>query len=313
MLGTASPRRRERRSSRSAILALLGLVALAQASCITRPVKQEVYGEGGIEVFLRSDSRWFSTVEKGFEHPITISPVRVAHILSRIDLRPPEGFLVAFEEEKSRVPAVRTEALFAIGEGVSKALAAATPDQEVVVMAIRDTKRFGVFDHDYLTSFVVYARDDRLYLHMGNFEWEIPKRRQDRLPEPRAGRHPQRFKVLASDAMSLVNHQSVAIDWRDEVFARPTRTRVLPSGDVVRKTILLESPPEVEDVQDPVARMPDDLTPEQLRALADVEEDRREGRITETDYRARRRRILAPDPPEETAPPPPRASAGAGS
>jgi hypothetical protein len=41
--------------------------------------------------------------------------------------------------------------------------------------------------------------------------------------------------------------------------------------------------------------MRDDLSPQQLRDLADVEEDRREGRITETEYRARRRVILGPE------------------
>ncbi|MEM7409523.1 MAG: hypothetical protein AAF430_04710 [Myxococcota bacterium] len=293
-------------SHRPLAVAVLALVASGLlTSCITRPVKEPVFSERGVDVSLRSESRFFSTVEKGYEHPVTIAPVRVAHILSRIDLRPPEGYLVALEgEPKKRVAAVRTNALFEIGEGISQALAAAGPDQEVVVMVVRETKRFGVFDHDYLTSFLVYARDDRLYLHMGHFEWEIPKRRKDRLPEPRVGSAPQRYKILPSSAMSLVSSHSVAIDWRDAVFARPTRTRVLPSGEIVRKTILLESPPEVDDIEDPVARMPDDLSPEQLRALADVEEDRREGRITEIEYRSRRRRILDPQASASPAPSP---------
>jgi hypothetical protein len=56
----------------------------------------------------------------------------------------------------------------------------------------------------------------------------------------------------------------------------------------------MESPPEVDDLDDPLARMPDDLSPQQLRDLADVEEARREGRVTETEYRTRRREILSP-------------------
>jgi len=36
----------------------------------------------------------------------------------------------------------------------------------------------------------------------------------------------------------------------------------------------------------------DRLPPEQLRALADLEEDRREGRITETAYQRERRQLL---------------------
>jgi hypothetical protein len=170
---------------------------------------------------------------------------------------------------------------------------AADPNQEVVVMAIRDTKRWGIFDHDYLTSFVAYVKDDRLYIHLSRFNWEIPKRRDDRLPEPRIGDTPQRFRLYSGTAISLISDEAVAIDWRDDVFARPTRTRILPGGDVVRRDILLESPAEVEKVDDPLG-MRDDLSPEQLRELADIEEARREGRITETEYRIRRRKILEP-------------------
>jgi hypothetical protein len=36
----------------------------------------------------------------------------------------------------------------------------------------------------------------------------------------------------------------------------------------------------------------DDLSPEQLRALADLEEDRRQGRITEPAYQRARRELL---------------------
>lgn len=275
-------------------VAALALVALLAGACIS-PVKQPVHQDGGIEISLRSDSRWFRTIEKGYGHPVTIAPVRIAHILSRLDLRPPKGMILSMGDDEDRVGAIQTEMLYSLGEGISKALAAATPDQEVVVMAIRDTKRWGVFDHDYLTSFVAYVRDERLYIHLSRYEWEIPKRRDERLPEPRVGDHPQRFRLHPGTAISLVNDQSVAIDWRDPVFARPSRTRVLPGGEVMRREILLESPPEVDEIDDPVRRMPEDLSPEQLRALADVEEDRREGRITETEYQIRRRQILEPD------------------
>ncbi len=280
-----------RRSASALARGLLAAIVAALATgCLTRPVP--IFEESGIRVFLRSDVRWMNTVDKGYSHPVTIAPVRVAHILSRIDLRPPKGFLVSFEGDKERVPAVQTDALYTIAEGVSKALAAADQNQEVVVMAIRDTKRWGVFDHDFLTSFVAYVRDERLYVHLSRHDWEIPKTRDERIPEPRIGDHPQRFKLYAGTAMALVNEQSVAIDWRDPVFAQPSRTRVLPSGEVVRRELLMESPAEVQDQGDPAMGLPENLSPEQLRSLADLEEARRAGRITETEYRARRRAIL---------------------
>jgi hypothetical protein len=271
-------------------LALFCLCAGLALGCATRPAP--VFDEGGIRVFLRSDVRWFRTVDKGYAHPVTIAPVRVAHILSRIDLKPPSGFLVSFEGDKQRVPAVSTDALYTIAEGVSKALAAAEPNQEVIVMAIRDTKRWGVFDHDFLTSLILFVRDERLYVQVCHHDWEIPKTRDERIPEPHLGDKPQSFKLYASTAMSLVSDQAVAIDWRDPVFAKPSRTRVLPSGEVERREILMESPEEVKDSGDPGMSLPENLSPEQLRSLADIEEQRRAGRITETEYRARRRAVL---------------------
>ena len=266
------------------------LVTGLALGCATRPAP--IFDEGGIRIFLRSDVRWLRTVDKGFSHPVTIAPVRIAHILSRIDLKPPSGFLVSFEGDKQRVPAVQTDALYTIGEGVSKALAAADANQEVVVMAIRDTKKWGVFDHDFLTSLILYVKDDRLYVHVAHHDWEIPKTRDERIPEPHVGDNPQSFKLYSGAAMSLVSNQAVAVDWRDPVFAKPTRTRVLPTGEVERREILMESPEDVKESGDPAMSLPGNLSPEQLRNLADIEEQRRAGKITEIEYRARRRAIL---------------------
>ena len=78
----------------------------------------------------------------------------MAHILSRIDVR------ASAAQGGKRQPAIPTETLFPIAEGVVKALNRADPDQEVVVMSIQKTRNFGVFDHDFLTSFLAYVRGD---------------------------------------------------------------------------------------------------------------------------------------------------------
>jgi hypothetical protein len=266
---------------------LLALPVLGAFGCMKRPIREDVYRENRIEVFLRSEKRLFSTVERGFGQPAIIAPVRIAHILSRIDIRTGSG------EGGKRLPAIPTEMLFPISDGVSKALAKANPNQEVVVMAIRRFRRFAVFDRDFLTSFLCYVRDEKLYIHLSRNEWEIPSRRKDRLPEPRVGDHPMRFKVFSGQAMTLVDKQSVAVHWRDPVFERPTRTRVLPTGEVLRREILMESAPEEILEQRSQEPLPSDLSPEQLRDLADLEEARRQGGITEADYHARRQAILA--------------------
>jgi hypothetical protein len=275
-------------STRSAAFGVL--VLLLAAGCITRPVREDVYREGTIEVFLRSDKRWTRILEKEYEHPVTISPVRMSHILSRIDVRIGSK---ASKKSEQRVPAIPTEMLIPIAEGVSKALAQADANQEVVVMAVRRFKRFHVFERKYLTSFVAYARDDRLYIHLARSEWEVPQRRQEKMPEPRIGEHPMNFRLYSGTAMTLVDAQSVAVEWRNPVFARPTRTQILPSGEVRRKTILMESPPEQWSADEPkVDALPENLSPQQLRALADLEERRQQGRVTEAEYREQRHEIL---------------------
>ena len=61
-----------------------------------------------------------------------------------------------------------------------------------------------------------------------------------------------------------------------------------------RKTILMESPEEViaEERYEDSDWLPPNLTARQLRDLADLEEERSAGAITEADYRRRRREIL---------------------
>lgn len=279
-------------SRRALSLCLLAVVAVG-AGCAT-PVREDVYSQGPVKVFLRSEKSWQlgPLVEKDFDHPVTISPVRVAHILSRIDAR------IAGKRE----PAIPTDMLYPIAEGVSRALTRAGSEQEVVVMAIRKQRHLGIFDSPFLTSFVAYVRGPQLFVHLARIEWEIPQREREKPPEPQIGAERMSFRVYPSESMELVDKQSVAVSWRDEIFARPTRTKVLPTGKVVRKTILLESDvealpegeaqEEVEEEVTPAPLAPTGLSPEQLRALADLEEARRAGKVTEAEYVAKQQEIM---------------------
>jgi len=273
-----------------ASLLVVALLATSIAGCATRAVRQTVYDNQHTEVFLRGQVKRGETVDRGFQHPLTIAPVRVVHILSRIDLR------TEAKKGTQRVPAIPLETLYPIAEGVSQALARADSGQEVVVLSIHKSKRFKVFDHDYLTSFVTYAKQDTLFIHFSRSEWEVPARRKQRLPEPKVGKHEMKFRILPTKGMTVVDRQSVAVAWRDPIFSKPSRTRLLPSGDVVRRTILMESPDEGLGEPAPGSRISDALSPETLRQLADLEEMRRRGEITEAQYDIRRRQILQADP-----------------
>jgi hypothetical protein len=266
----------------------VALLSLAASGCLTRTARHTVVDDGRNQVILRSEKRGGTPIERGFDHPVTIAPSRLAHILSRIDLEDDSG------KKKERRPAIPTQSLYPIADALAKGLRAAASSQEVVLQSVERTKRLGVFDRFYLTSLLVWMQDDLLHVQVARSSWEIPIRRRDQLPEPHPGELEQRFRLLVDEGMSLSDPQTAVVDWRDAVFAKPTRIRITPGGKVLRTTILMESE---EEAPAPRPAVPTDLTPEQLRALADLEEARKEGRVSESEYAAERARILSPEPP----------------
>ena len=274
---------------------LLVALALLASGCITRHSRQDVFKEGDTQVYLRADKKFLSDVPKGYDHPATISAVRVAHILSRVDLR------WSVKEGNQRAPAIPTELLYAIATGISQALSKAGPDQEVIVMGIREEKRLGILDQDRLTSLIAYVRADKLYLHVVHSDFLLKEsyRASDKPPQPRLGDDHGRFRLYGGEAMTLLGQNAVAVTWRDPIFKRATRTKILPTGEVKRKTILLETlPGEDPSDEDEVGANvvpPRGLSPDQLRDLADLEEARISGEITESEYRIRQQEILQPE------------------
>jgi hypothetical protein len=270
-------------------VALIALLAVGTSACITRPVKEEVFSDGYTKAYLRSEKKGRSVVPKGFQHPTTIAPVRLSHILSRIDMRKGEG------AESKRVPVFPLETLFTIGDALAKGLNEADPDQEVIVQSIRRGKSLVIFDRQYLTSLLAYVQNDLLYIHISRSDWEITagKRRlkeDDRLPETHVGKYPLEFRLVIDRGMTLVDHQSVAVEWKDPIFKKPSRTRITASGRVVRREVLMESMEDATEY-DAVPQV-DELTGEQLRALADLDDARRSGAISEAEYYSRKNAIL---------------------
>jgi hypothetical protein len=275
---------------KSIALAALVVCAAALAGCMT--TKKTILEQKGITVQLISKRG--DNVE--LNHPMIVAPVRLSHMLARIDIR------LSVKEGQQRVPAFHIEELEGISEGLAKGLQEAKPNQRVIVYSIRREKRFGIFDTKYLTSFIAYAHGENLFLHLSRSNWEIPPRRKDSLPEPKIGKFPSKFRILPGKAMRLVDEQSLGIAWRDKIFERPTRTRVTPSGQMIRKTILMESEePERDAEAEPdqptgATTIPAGISAKTLRDLADLEERRQRGEIGEYDYEQQRNKILAADP-----------------
>jgi hypothetical protein len=275
---------------RSIALAALVGCAAALAGCMT--TKDTIVSQK--EIIVQLISRRGDNVE--LNHPVTIAPVRLSHLLARIDIR------LSVKEGQQRVPAFHIESLDSISEGLAKGLRDAGPNQRVIVYSIRREKRFGIFDTNYLTSFIAYVHGENLFLHLSRSNWEIPPRKKDRLPEPKIGKFPSKFRILPSKAMKMVDEQSLAIAWSDKIFQRPTRTRMTPSGQMMRKTILMESEEPESDLDTEsdtgearpaeVLTIPAGTTAKTLRELADLEERRQQGEISEYDYERQRQKIL---------------------
>jgi hypothetical protein len=277
------------RSRAKPLLVLLGAALLASAGCGTRYARVPVHSDDTTTVVLRAELRDGEKLDRGFQHPATISGVRIAHMLAQIDVRVDEGD----DGPSERRPAIPTELVYPLGDLLAQALAKADPSQEVVVQALRRERRLGLFTDAFATSFVAFVGpDDLLHLQLSRLDWPVPKGEDDKLREPVPGREVMAFRVLASEGVDPTGHQSVAVHWRDERFRNPTTVRVGPGGKVTRRTVLMEEEAPAEDPAPAGVELPSD--PEALRALADLEEARRSGEITEAEYQRQRRALLRP-------------------
>lgn len=280
-------------------LASVALLCLAAAlgGCMTTQVRTPVYDENDIRVFLRQDVKGGKGVDQGFSHPVTIAPIRITNILSRIEVRKEADDKAEVEVENLRQPAISTGVLYGVGEGISQALAKADPSQVVVVMAVERRKSLKVFTQDFLTSLIVWVKDDRLYVHLGQLGEPMSTNPHDKPREPELDVVESKKRVLASDGFTTAGPRLVAVDWRSNAFADTSAIRIRPGGEVVRRTILMEEAPDDAAAQPGPAPPPEGLSPEALRALADLEEERRGGKLSETDYQERRRQILSGELP----------------
>lgn len=274
-------------------LAIFAAIAFLASGCVTRTVRRTFYEDTTTRVVFVGKKRSGEAVSQGYSHPLQIAPVRMAHILSRVDVR------VEKKDQVTRMPAIQTDALYELADHLASAFSEADPSQYLAVYYTRRDKRFGVFDRRFLTSFLVFAQDEKIYLHLGKVDWEIPKTgRREKIPEPKMNDQTDAYRVVVSTGMTVTSPNSVLIDWQNPVFKKPTRTHIAPGGKVVRRTILMEAPEEPEPAPEaaPAPAVPQALSSATLRALADLEGERERGEVTEGDYDIRKRKILAADP-----------------
>ena len=268
---------------------LLAVLAFAQSGCSTRSVRHSIMRENLIEMDLVRQVRGFSTQKQDYEHPAIISEPRLRNILGALEVDKPSKRGVI------RQPAIHPEIVERTAAALSRGLEQASPNETVGIKVVRKQMKLGVFHTKFLTSFLAYVRDDQLYILLRRVEWQIPQGKEDRrLPEPMQYKKSMDFRVVTAEPIYFVGSQDVEIDWRSDVFRQPFRMPGSTGGEKRRREVLEQSPiTEAErESQDAGGVSIGDLTPEQLRALADLEEDRRQGRITEATYQRERRQLL---------------------
>ena len=269
---------------------LLTLVLGASFGCATRLVRHPVIERGDVEVDLVRHVRGFSVEERAYEHPAILSVPRLVNILGAIEveLRTDDGSTL-------RQPAFHAEIVQAAAEALSAGLRAASKDEEVGVKLIRKERRLGVFHRKHLTSFLARVENEQLYLAIRRVDWPIPRRQETKpLPEPARDRRDMDFRVVSGEPIYFAGVQDLEIDWRHDAFRQAFRLPGSTEGRRVRREVLESSPVPKAELEEsaPDGLRLDELTPEQLRALADLEEERRAGRITETAYQRARRELM---------------------
>ena len=275
-----------RARSRLAALPVLFL-SLSTLACITRQVDVPVYSDHATDVELRSYKKGGKPIDRGYGHPVNISAQRISHILGAVEVR------VGDRDEHTLYPIVTGKTLLPISKGVAMALAQADSSQMVVVKNLRIKKRFGLFTRKHLTSFIVYAKDDYLNVKVSRVDWELPRDPKAKIPEPRLGEEQMDFRAMPSQGMHQAGRQTVAVRWRDPFFATASRSFDRKDSGARTRTILMEEaiPPEERGQALPESVV-DRMSPETLRALADLEENRQAGAISEGEYQRRRRELV---------------------
>ncbi|MBW2274206.1 MAG: hypothetical protein JRG96_13115 [Deltaproteobacteria bacterium] len=281
-------------SAYTRIALALTLVALALPGCITRTVTETAFESRDITIHLRGKQKGSKPVDRGYQHPSTLSPARLANILAAVSVRTSDDKGV---EQSS---AIATSTIKPTAKALSEALGKANSSQELAVVVVRKASKLGLFNRKFVTSFVAYVKNDFLYLYFSRVDWQLPKQGKKQtaedLPLPKIGDEIMAFRTVTGLDFERAGPKGVAARWRDPVWTRASHLTRGGSGQFERRTILMESedPAAARDPIGPGAS--GSLSPETLRALADLEEQRRSGEITESQYRRRREEILGTTP-----------------
>ncbi len=270
-------------------------VAILVTACGPKVIRQEVVRSDLVHVEIRRTEVKGVLVPRGFDQPAIIADVRLAHILASFSHTSGEG---------TARPTIRTEHVYELAEGLSKAFALAGPDAEIVAAAHARDRRLSIFTEERVTSLRASLQTDLLVFEFFAIEEIVPResgkahenRRYEiplEIPSGRAA-----FRLVPGDAQLQHGARGIAVEWRDPYYARPVSLRAR-FGQTRRRTILMEM--TEEELANATLELPppEELSDAQLRALDELEAARRSGFVTEVEYR-RRHRLIIQDRLEES-------------
>jgi hypothetical protein len=280
------------------------LAALLLTACATRSVETRILNVSGVEVFLRHRLDGGQEVARDYTHPVTISAERLSVILSQIEIESDrrEGIL-GRKTVRQRQTAIPTPLLATVAGALAKALAQAGPNQEIALRAIHKRRKLGVLQREFATGFTAFANPDGLHLNFAFVDWEVPlvdeeEEEEEALPMPGSGELVMAVHVLPSPDMQRIGSREVAVDWRSPVFDHP-ESRMSEHRSAPERRPEAVQPPRPAAKQPPAEAvvsepaLPLQLSSETLRELADLEEARESGEVSESYYRRQREKLLS--------------------
>lgn len=263
------------------------LVSILLAGCGPRLVRQTVFETERSQVLIRHTVDGGKVVSHGRAQPAQIADVRLAHILSSLTHESRGG---------ERHPTIRSEHVYELAEGMAKAFGQAGPDDEIVGVAFARDRRLGIFTDDRVTAFRSWlAEPGTLIVEFFAIEEALPERQRGsgQTWEPPATLPSQQpgFGLIAGDAQRRSGARGLSIDWRNDYYRQPVAMRIR-DGRIKRRTVLMEAPAGALPQPGASQPLPGSLSDAQRQALDRLEQERRQGRIRETEYQLRRARVL---------------------
>jgi hypothetical protein len=308
---SARPSSAHIRARRSAALLCCLAVAVTAAlgtGCSTRTSRDRIVNRYGLDVHLESERKMFGkAIDQGYAHPSDITVQRLEIILGSLEIE---------RRERARTvigPAIPAEILRPISQGLAEGFREADSTQHIAVIAMRKQRQKAIFHREFLTTLVAFMEGEDLVIHLSRSDWPVPDQQRNlpqqnqrtNVPFPGIDDPQEKFRVATNEFVRRSGRSGVAVDWQSDVFNSFASARVARAAPATgasagssdgaggKTTVLMAEPEEpLPEIAPLTSEQIERLSPDDLRSLADLEEARTKGVLTEGEFRRKRQAIL---------------------